>query len=173
MMNVDQAIRELGAVYQALTGRPIEAGRSELPPEVDPLAHVEGRYRQFKSMLDSGTRGQAPETAPPVAWSPALEVLELEREVRFVFDLPGVARQDVSVSIAGDHLAVRGQRVASAPTGATLRHSERPLGSFQRLVALPPRARRDGIEATLRDGVLVVAVPTDVAAAATAPIEVK
>jgi HSP20 family molecular chaperone IbpA len=28
-------------------------------------------------------------------------------------------------------------------------------------VALPPRARRDGIEATCRDGVLTVVIPTE------------
>jgi HSP20 family molecular chaperone IbpA len=30
-----------------------------------------------------------------------------------------------------------------------------------RTIALPPRARRDGIEASLRDGVLAISIPTD------------
>lgn len=173
MLNVDQAIREIGAVYQALTGRPIEPGRSDLPPEVDPLAHVEGRYRQLKTMLEVGARPNGAEASPVAAWSPAVEVQELEREVRCLVDLPGVARDQVSVAVMGDHLVIRGQRAAALPPGATLRHSERPSGAFQKLVAMPPRARRDGIEATLRDGVLLVTIPTDGPVPTTAPIDVK
>lgn len=173
MLNVDQAIREIGAVYQALTGRPIEPGRSDLPPEVDPVAHVEGRYRQLKTMLDLGARPNGTDVTPPIAWSPAVEVQELEREVRCLVDLPGIARDQVSVAVNGDHLVVRGQRASSLPPGATLRHSERPAGAFQKIIAMPPRARRDAIEAALRDGVLVVTIPTDGPVPTTAPIDVK
>jgi HSP20 family molecular chaperone IbpA len=44
-----------------------------------------------------------------------------------------------------------------------------------RTIALPPRARRDGIEATLRDGVLTISIPTDGTAAdgAEIPVDVK
>jgi HSP20 family protein len=88
-------------------------------------------------------------------------VVELDREVRFEVELPGVPRDRVLVTVSGDYLVVRGERPYTRPQNVPIRHQERSFGSFQRAIALPPRARRDGIEATLRDGVLVIAVPTD------------
>jgi HSP20 family molecular chaperone IbpA len=40
-------------------------------------------------------------------------------------------------------------------------------------VALPERARKDGIQASLRDGVLAVTVPTDGPGGAALDIEVR
>ena len=180
MLDIEQAIREVGTVYQALTGRPIEAGRSELPHEHDPRELVEGRYRQFRSILESpaaaaaaGTNGThsvpgapavpaAGHGAPsPPAWSPPLSVIEHEGEVCYEIELSGVSREQVGVSVLGPFLVVRGCRGGAAPAKGALRWSERPAGTFQRVITLPAQARRDGIHASLSEGVLVVTVPTD------------
>lgn len=173
MLDIEQAIREVGSVYQALTGRLIEAGRGpELPPETDPRLLIEGRYQQLKSLLESPAKGAAPAPFTPV-WAPPLTIVELEMELRYEVELPAVARDQVSVSVVGDFLVVRGQRGGVPAPGQTVRYSERPTGPFQRVIALPPRSRRDGISATLRDGVLSLSVPTDGPGGAPQPIEVK
>lgn len=154
MLNVEQAIREVAAVYQAITGRVIEAGSSELPATDDPKALVEQRYLQLKTIIDSPAASASP------VWSPLADIVEIEREVRYDIDLPAVSRQQVSVSVAGDHVLVRGQRAAGAPASA-VRRAERPAGPFQKVLPLPPRARPDGITAVLRDGVLSIAIPLD------------
>lgn len=165
MLDIEQAIREVGTVYQALTGRPIEAGRSDLPPEMDAgvRAHVEDRYRQFKNMMGA----QAAATATPT-WVPPLAVFEQEKEVRYEMDLPAVSRDQVGVSVLGGFLVVRGQRAATPA-----RYAERQTGMFQRVIALPPEARRDGIQASLRDGVLAVTVPTDGPGGAAVAVEIR
>jgi HSP20 family protein len=168
MLDIEQAIVEVGTVYRALTGRPIEAGRSELPPEGDPRAHIEGRYRQLKGMLDAPEKAASPMMGP--AWTPALEVIEQEHAVRFELDVPAVQRDQVGVSLMGETLVVRGLR---APAKGQSRHSERRAGPFTRLIPLPQGARRDGIVAALKDGVLAVIVPIDGTAAAPTPIEVR
>lgn len=171
MLDVEQAIREVGTVYQALTGRHIEVGRSELPPEIDPRPFLENRYRQFKTFLEAPEKAGAAAFTP--VWSPALEVVAGEHEVRFELDLPSVPRDQVHVSVLGEWIVVRGHRGGVPAPGAEVRYSERPAGAFQRAIALPPRARRDGIQAALRDGVLTVTVPTDGPAGTAHPIEVK
>jgi HSP20 family molecular chaperone IbpA len=159
MLDVEQAIREVGSVYQALTGRDIEAGRSELPAEVEPRAYIEGRYRQLKGMLESPQQmGVAPNAQP---YTPPLEVVEHGAEVRFEMDLPAVSRDQVSVSLVGDWIVVRGRRGSVQAPGAAVRYSERSQGAFQRTIALPPRARRDAVCSALRDGVLTVTVPLE------------
>jgi HSP20 family protein len=170
MLNVEQAIREVGAVYQALTGRAIERSVSELPPEVDPFLHLESRYQQFKAMLD--VSGANVGRGSVIPWSPAMEISESDREVRCELDLPAVSRTQVSVSIMGDYLVVRGERVM-AMTSNSIRHSERHMGPFQKVIALPPKARRSAIEAILRDGILVITVPTDGPSNGTTTVDVK
>lgn len=175
MLDVEQAIREVGSIYQALTGRAIEDGRSELPPEIEPRVHLENRYRQLKSILATPQQGVAARPPSDLPWSPPLEVVERENEVRFELDLPGVARDQVSVSVLGSFLVVRGQRGGVPTPGASVRYSERGGGSFQRLIPLPARARRDGVQAALESGVLAIGVPTDGPGEAAPPqqIEVK
>jgi HSP20 family protein len=70
-------------------------------------------------------------------------------------DLPGVRRQDVEVALDDGVLSVRGRRPADLD-GARLRWNERPLGSFERRVVLPPRVDRSEPAARLEDGVLEV-----------------
>jgi len=161
MLNVEQVIREVSGVYQSLTGRPIGPARSELPPEVDPAGHIENRYREFKGLIDSVGRPSSVAAGPAPAWVPPMDVFELEREVRCEIDLPGVPRDRVTVSIAGDYIVIRGDRPNNKAQGGAERHVERRVGPFQKMVALPPRAKRDGIEATCRDGVLTVVIPTE------------
>jgi HSP20 family molecular chaperone IbpA len=171
MLDVEQAIREVGSVYQALTGRDIEAGRSELPAEVEPRAYIEGRYQQLKSLLESpsqpGLASQAQAYAPP------LEVVEHGTEVRFELDLPAVSRDQVSVSLVGDWIIVRGRRGVVQAPGASVRYTERAQGAFQRAIALPPRARRDAVCSALRDGVLTVTVPIEGPVPPAQPVAVK
>ncbi len=174
MLDIEQAIREVGTVYQALTGRTIEVGRSDLPPEIDApaRAQIEDRYRHFKTILDTPMAGAA--VAPfNAAWTPSLAVIEHELEVRYEIDLPAVSRGEVSVSVLGGFLVVRGTRSAIPAPSAAVRYSERPGGPFQRVIALPPRARRDGIQAALREGVLVVTVPTDGPSGTAVNVEIR
>src|SRR6185437_8585366 len=130
------------------------------PSEVDARSHIEGRYRQFKTMMETPSAGAVAAPFAP-AWTPPLEVIEREGEVRYELEVGAVGRDRISVAILGGFLFVRGQRGGAPGSGAAIRYSERPSGPFQRAIALPPTARRDGIEATLRDGVLAVMVPTD------------
>jgi|HubBroStandDraft_6_1064221.scaffolds.fasta_scaffold138194_2 HSP20 family protein len=178
MLDIEHAIREVGAVYQALTGRAIAAGQADLPHDVEPRAHIEERYQKLKEMLASPAAGQAQaaqaaHVANAPVWSPAMEVVELEREVRYEIDLPAVLRTEVSVAVVGDCLVVTGRRAAPAIPGAAIRFSERPVGPFQKVVALPSRARREAIHASLREGVLSIAIPTEGVSPGPLPVDVK
>jgi HSP20 family molecular chaperone IbpA len=75
----------------------------------------------------------------------------------------------------GETLTIRAERIANRPATGTCRLEERTKGTHMRSIALPPRARRDGIEALLRDGVLTISIPTDGLPndKAEIPIEVK
>jgi HSP20 family protein len=179
MLNVDQAFAEVASVYQALTGEPFKPGRYELPPEVNPLEHAEANYRQFKRLMEqrNQTGGDTRKGAPAMAMAtpPPIDVMETEREVRVCVDLPGVTREQVHVSIQGEVLTIRAERMANRTGVGVCRLEERVKGTMLRSITLPPRARREGIEALLREGVLTITIPTDGSASdkTEIPIEVK
>jgi HSP20 family protein len=92
-------------------------------------------------------------------WTPPADVIETDRDIRIEVDLAGVPKDDVNVSFDENVLWVRGKRTTT--NGGAIRHSERRSGAFQRGFVLPPRARKDRIDAHFRDGVLIVQVPVE------------
>jgi HSP20 family protein len=159
MLNVEKAMNEVMDVYRSVTGRAIQPGRTELPPEVDPTAHVEARYRELKTLL------RTPSVSAPspmgATWAPPCDVYELEREVRCEVELPGVTHDRITLSLTGDWLVIRGERAAPAPTAGRTLTTERSRGPFQKMIAMPRLARREAVEAVLQDGVLFITIPMD------------
>lgn len=166
MFDIEAAIKEVTTVYQTLTGSPIQPGKSELPPEEDPGRFVQARYELFRR-LALGT----PRNPPQHTWTPAADVVETEHDVRIEIDLAGVTKGDVSVSVDENVLWVRGKRAAI--NGGAIRHAERRTGPFQRGFVLPPRARKDRIDAQFSDGVLVIHVVVEPREAAESTVPLK
>jgi len=179
MLNVEQAFAEVASVYQALTGEPFKPGRYEVPPEVNPVEQAEANYRQFKRLMEQRSQGvgDSRKSAAPATNTvvPPVDVTEFEREVRICVDMPGVMREHVGVAIVGETLTIRAERGSNRQSGGQCRLEERAKGTMFRSIALPPRARREGIEAQLRDGVLMISIPTDGSSSdkTETPIEVK
>jgi HSP20 family protein len=93
-------------------------------------------------------------------WVPAVDVSETKDDMILAYDLPGVWEKEVSVSIAGDVLTVRGER--TLPTESkddTYDRLERWFGKFERHVALPMPVQADQVKASYRDGVLEIKLP--------------
>jgi HSP20 family protein len=78
-------------------------------------------------------------------------------------DVPGIARDNLDVSLENGQLTIRGQRKASE-RNAENHHEERFFGEFERHVALSDAVDPDSIEAQLRDGVLQIKVSKKTAA---------
>ncbi|GIG55266.1 Hsp20/alpha crystallin family protein [Demequina activiva] len=94
------------------------------------------------------------------AFSPALDVEENEDGFTLHVELPGIAPEQVDVSIEDSVLTIAGQREFYADANAEgFKRIERRFGRFHRAVRLPDRVNADGIEATYKDGLLTIAVP--------------
>jgi HSP20 family protein len=89
-------------------------------------------------------------------WEPPLDLFESEREFCIVAALPGVAVEDLHVSIDGDILRIAGQRrLPPAARAAVIRRLEIPHGKFERSVRLPAH-RLTLARSELADGCLIV-----------------
>lgn len=97
---------------------------------------------------------------PPRADFPTVDLTETNDAIHFVADLPGVELELLDLSVAGQILKIRGA-VGPPPVGqgGTLHRSERHVGSFERMIALPCSVDTDAAHAELRNGVLHVRLP--------------
>lgn len=93
-------------------------------------------------------------------FTPSVDIEETSEEFVLKADLPGVAQQDVKVSLLGDTLTIRGERKREkATTGGSQHRIERVHGTFERSFTLGAPVRSDQVRAQVRDGVLEVRVP--------------
>jgi len=108
----------------------------------------------------------APEGAEPVertrerpVYSPRTDIYETEDRVVLVADMPGVDEQSIDVTLERNVLTITGRTREVAPEGYRLAYAEFERGDYQRSFALSNQADRDGIQASMKDGVLRVSVP--------------
>ena len=133
----------------------------------DPFRDVASVHDEMERMLRQALgsaagvrRGDDGAASTAGAWGPALDVEESEDGYTVHVELPGVAPEDVEVSLEDDVLTVRGERRFYGDREAEgFRRIERRFGRFHRAVRLPDRVATDRVSATHRDGVLTVVVP--------------
>lgn len=93
-------------------------------------------------------------------WMPVFDMYETKDHLILNFELPGVREKDVSLSITGDLLTVKGERSFDQELkDDNSYHVERVYGKFERTVQLPMPVQADRVKATYRDGVLEVKLP--------------
>jgi HSP20 family protein len=121
-----------------------------------------GMQRDINRMFDRLFRGGLEEEGnlAASAWSPAVDVAELDDRYEVKLELPGVPKDDVKISLEGDHLTVRGEkRQEKESKGKNYHRVERSYGAFQRSFTLPAHVRSEKVEAAFTDGVLTVTLP--------------
>lgn len=88
------------------------------------------------------------------------EVEETDKEVLVRIEVPGMSREDCSITTEGNLLCISGEKNSERETvGSTYHMSERAYGSFQRTIALPRYANLEMAQASCKDGVLTVRMP--------------
>jgi HSP20 family protein len=94
------------------------------------------------------------------ALSPALDVHENADEIVVEAALPGMAPEDVDITITGQTLTLRGEMKASAAeNGDQYLYRERRFGTFHRQLQLPVRVEGERADATFEHGVLTLRIP--------------
>ena len=93
-------------------------------------------------------------------WSPSIDVSETEDNFEVRAELPGVAKDDLHVSVKDNLLTLSGEkRQEEVDDTKNYRQVERRYGSFQRKFALPREVATDDIKAEYNDGVLTLSIP--------------
>jgi len=74
-------------------------------------------------------------------------------------EVPGVARENLSVKIQGNYLEISGSRKSDAPEGYTAHRVERAAKTFTRSLTLPSDVDTGKVEAQMADGLLILTLP--------------
>jgi HSP20 family protein len=92
-------------------------------------------------------------------WAPRLEAFAREGDLVIHADLPGVALDDVDITLEGTTLTISGERKLTAGDGIDYYLRETPSGAFRRSVVVPEGVDPDTIKARLENGVLELVLP--------------
>ena len=129
--------------------------RSEL---WDPFASLTDIQDEMNRLFDSSMR-RAGMPQEGVFGFP-LDVVEEKDHLVVRANLPGLTKEDVTVTFHDGHLTIKGEKKVEATTKeANWYRQERAFGSFSRSVELPVAVDTKKIEAHFRDGVLSVSLP--------------
>jgi HSP20 family protein len=94
------------------------------------------------------------------SWQPSADVFETEKAIVVRLELAGVAGSDVSVTVDGDVLRIRGVRKPRVDAAAQRLHQmEIACGPFERAIRIGVPFERDGVTASLEEGLLRVVLP--------------
>ena len=111
-------------------------------------------YSPFFAPLRSGT------DAGIDNWAPSVDISETDDRFEVRAELPGVAKDDLHVSVKDNLLTLSGEkRQKNVDDTQNYRRVERRYGSFQRRFTLPPEVTTDDIKADYTDGVLTLSIP--------------
>lgn len=91
-------------------------------------------------------------------WAPPVDVYETDAALVLTAEVPGLAREAITIAVHDGRLIVEGRR-EGGPAGDTYHRLERGHGGFTRTFALPPTADAERISAELSEGVLTITVP--------------
>jgi HSP20 family protein len=90
-------------------------------------------------------------------WSPPVDIVESDEYVTLFVDLPGVDPQFVDVSLAGNMLTIKGNRLLRTPGVGEVEHlAERFAGPFSRSIPLPVAVDPDAVTADAKNGLLTI-----------------
>jgi HSP20 family protein len=90
---------------------------------------------------------------------PSVDISEKEKEITIRCEVPGLAPEDIDISVSGNVLTVRGEKQESSEQkDENFYHCERSFGAFSRSIELPPTADPAKIEAEGVNGVLTIHV---------------
>lgn len=122
-------------------------------PEVPSLLSRDIFNRDFFTWLQ-------PNGEVAVEWSPRCDMTESANEILLQAELPGVARDDIKVTVEEGFISISGEkRTEKKEEKKGGEYTERFFGSFERRLKIPAYIDESKIEAKLSDGVLEVHLP--------------
>jgi HSP20 family protein len=123
----------------------------------DPFASLAEIQDEMNRLFDTSLRRHG---GFEDVFNPAIDVVVGKDNVVVKADLPGLTKDDVTVSLQENLLTIKGEKKHELEQkDSSYFVSERAYGSFTRVVELPTAVDAKKIDARFKDGVLEVTLP--------------
>ncbi|MEM8498082.1 MAG: Hsp20/alpha crystallin family protein [Pseudomonadota bacterium] len=117
-------------------------------------------FNQLQGELSRNYLQQEPEGSSATSdWTPPVNIVEYEDRFELFADVPGIATEDIEVTLEKGVLVISGEREVNPSEGGNLKRSECQSGSFYRRFVLPESTDPDNVNASGSNGVLTVTIP--------------
>ena len=126
----------------------------------DPFDEVLSMQRDLDRLFRRFGAGGGGDLVSSVAWMPRIDVKTEGDDMVVYAELPGLAPDDIDVSVTDGMLTIKGERKSESEeeSGGWLIR-ERSYGTFERSLALPDGIDIDSIRADYSDGVMELRIP--------------
>jgi HSP20 family protein len=105
---------------------------------------------------------------------PSMDVAETKAGMEITLELPGLSREEVTISVDDDLLTVTGEKKSEYEAkDRNYRLTERSYGHFSRSLYLPRSYDGANVKATMKDGVLKLVAPRRAQAAGAKTITIQ
>ncbi len=104
-------------------------------------------------------QSDAERTRAGLVFVPQTDIYETDDAIYVVCDVPGVAEDSIDITLENNVLTINGYVHPHRPDGYQLSYAEYRVGDYQRRFTLSDEIDKDGIEASLKDGVLRLRLP--------------
>jgi len=123
----------------------------------DPFRGFESFNRRMNKFVNEFEKGFVFETG---GFAPRVDIIEDDKKIFVAVELPGVAKEDVKISINEDRvMTISGEKKPDEmKEGVSQIKIERGYGKFQRAFVLPENIDESGVNAKFENGVLEVSV---------------
>lgn len=109
----------------------------------------------FRDMLDGSEVNDIAS-----GWSPRVDIHEDDGNFVFTADLPGVKKEDISITTEDNILTIKGKKeIDRDERNKNYHRIERFSGEYERSFRLPNSIDTDKINAKFKDGELVISIP--------------
>lgn len=104
-------------------------------------------------------RGRIPSVWGARESGPSANLYDCGDHLEMRVEVPGIAKENLSIKIQGNYLEIGGSRKANVPEGYTAHRRERGSTEFTRSFTLPVEINADRVEARLANGILHLVLP--------------
>jgi HSP20 family molecular chaperone IbpA len=105
------------------------------------------------------TKEDSERTRECACYIPRTDIFENDQEIILLADMPGVSFDSLDITLEKNVLTILGTNDIQMPQNFSLEYQEYEPGDYQRTFTLSEEIDREKIEATMKNGVLMLSLP--------------